>query len=53
MRRPSAPFLAVVGLLIGILVMALVLPDHASDTPAGRVDTPSTTSDVDRSEARP
>ena len=52
MRRPSAPFLAVVGLLIGILVMALVLPDHATDSPGGN-EVPTTTTVVDRSGAQP
>jgi hypothetical protein len=58
MRRPSAPFLAIVGILIGVIVMALVAPDHATDSPPGRADVPgvpttATESGVDRSEARP
>jgi hypothetical protein len=53
MRRPSVPFLVVVGVLIGILFMALVLPDHATDTPSGPTDVPTTPAGVDRSEARP
>jgi hypothetical protein len=55
MRRSSAPFLAVIGLLIGILFMALVAPDHATDSPGARSEFPAvtTTTEVDRSEARP
>ena len=53
MRRPSVPFLAVIGVLIGILLMALVAPDHAGDSPAHRPDVSSTTVDVDHSEAHP
>ena len=52
MRRRSAPFLAIVGVLIGILFMALVAPDHATDSPGGSPGV-STTAEVDRSEARP
>jgi hypothetical protein len=52
MRRRSAPFLAVVGVLIGILLMALFAPEHATDAPAGVREVP-TTAGVDRSEARP
>jgi hypothetical protein len=53
MRRPSAPFLAVIGVLIGILLMALIAPDHATDAPARPGDVPVTTPDVNGSEARP
>jgi hypothetical protein len=39
--------------LIGILVMALLAPDHAGSAPSGRSDIPSTTTGVSRSGAQP
>jgi hypothetical protein len=53
MRRPSAPFLAVVGVLIGILLMALIAPDHATDAPGPPANAPVTTPDVGRSAVQP